>query len=115
MRRRRYQRPKIKNVKGCCDLPRISLPIAIWKVGSHCTGPPSHPAGAARRVPLLCTAAHSGQGRALFARRSEPFPASTGVRSTHIDGRLGGVAAILLVSSEQAFANSVGVRYAKLL
>jgi hypothetical protein len=43
------------------------------------------------------------------------LPASTGVRSIHIDGRLGEVAAILLVSSEQAFANSAGVRYAKLL
>ena len=59
---------------------------------------------------LPCTAARSEQGRALFARRSEPLLVSTGVRSSQFDGRLGGVADILLVSSEQAFANSSGVR-----
>ena len=92
------------------DLPRFSLPIVIWKGPCHFIGFLSHPAGAARREIARCTAAHSGQGRASFARRSEPLPASTDVRSTQLDGRLGGVAAILLVSSEQAFANSAGVR-----
>jgi len=46
---------------------------------------------------------------------SEPFSASTAVRSSKCDGRSGGMAAILLVSSEQILANSSGVRYARLL
>ena len=75
----------------------LLVPLAI---------PPEPPVAIISR----CTAAHSRQGRAGFARRSEPLPASTDVRPTQLDGRLGGVAAILLVSSEQVLANSAGVR-----
>jgi hypothetical protein len=38
---------------------------------------------------------------------SIPLPASTAVRSTKADGRSGGMAAILLVSPEEIFANSL--------
>ena len=92
------------------DLPRKFLPTVIWKAFVHDTGRPSHPAGAASREIVRCTAAHSGQGRAAVARLSEPLPANTAVRPHQLDGRLGGVAAILLVSSEQVLANSAGVR-----
>ncbi len=47
---------------------------------------------------------------ATQSRRSEPLRSSTAVRCAHIDGRSGGMASILLVSSEQVFANSAGVR-----
>jgi len=57
-----------------------------------------------------CAAARSGQGRVREdAAISIPLSASTAVRSTNADGRPGGMAAILLVSSEQVFAYSSGV------
>jgi len=51
-----------------------------------------------------------GKGARFLRGVANPCPLRTGVRPTQLDGRLGGVAAILLVSSEQAFANSNGVR-----
>ena len=78
------------------DLPRFSLPIVIWKVPSHSTGPLSHPAGAACSSLVLplgllpnLTAGFTGfvsaiTGRCGFlcgrnvgdspAERSSPFP-----------------------------------------
>lgn len=87
-----------------CDLPRKSLPTVIWKACVHDTGRPSHPA--ARREICRCTAAHSWHRRAPFARRSEPLPAGTAATPSirRAAWRGGGVAAILLVISEQALA-----------
>jgi len=46
------------------NLPPTSQPKLIWKTPDSMLLALSHPAGAARREILLCTAARSGQGRA---------------------------------------------------
>src|ERR1041385_1668574 len=97
----------------CIDLLRFSLPIVIWKSSDFHTNEPAlaiPPEPPVAITPLLHGGAELARARPAGRGASEPLPVSTAVRSTSSDGRFGGVAAIPLVSSEQTFANSSGVR-----